>query len=57
MIWVLLGLSFGLISVLIFNLIVAITLVKRLKELNLYKNSKLRNIIEEKAQEQLINNW
>ena len=43
--------------VIIFDVIVGIILVRRLKELNLYKKSKLRKVIEQKAQEQLINNW
>ena len=51
MVCILLGLT------LIFNLIVAIILVRRLKALQLYKTSKLRGILEQKAQEELINNW
>jgi len=44
-------------SVIIFDVIVGVILIRRLKELNLYRNSKLRGIIEQKAQEQLIDNW
>jgi len=41
----------------IFNLIVGIILIRRMKEVNIYKKSKFRPIIEQKAQEEIINNW
>jgi len=41
----------------IFNIILACINIKRMIILNIYRKSKLRGLIEQKAQEQLINNW
>jgi len=46
-----------LVLTLFYNWVISVLITRNLKELLIYKKSKYKNIIEQKAQEELINNW